>query len=143
MPLPGGPADKLGNRYELWWTVLQVQNLVRGQWDSIRVEVPGNDKVEFELVRDAVRSFHQVKRNAPDGKWTLAELGSAGTGILQSIAQHLKKADAGYVFVSSSDAHEFSELSDRARASASLKEFSEVFTAAKEQQQRQIGRAHV
>lgn len=136
MPLPGGPADKLGNRYELWWTVLQVQNLVRGQWDSIRVEVPGNDKVEFELVRDAVRSFHQAKRNAPDGKWTLAELGSAGTGILQSIAQHLKKADAGYVFVSSSDAHEFSELSDRARASASLKEFSEVFTAAKEQQQR-------
>ena len=70
MPLPGGAADKLGNRYELWWTALQVQNLLRGQWDSIRVEVPGEDKVEFELVRDAVSSFHQAKRSAPNGKWT-------------------------------------------------------------------------
>jgi hypothetical protein len=136
VPLPGGPADKLGNRYELWWTVLQVQNILRGQWDSIRVEIPGNDKVEFELVRDTLRSFHQAKRNAPDGKWTLAELGSADAGILQGIAEHLKKADAEYVFVSSSDAHELSELSARARASVSLQEFSGVFTAAKEQQQR-------
>jgi hypothetical protein len=136
MPLPGGPADKLGDRYELWWTVLQVQNLLRGQWDSIRVEVPGDDKVEFELVRDAVHSFHQAKRNAPNGKWTIAELGSTDAGILQSIESHLRVPEVEYVFVSSSDAHEIAELSERARASASLKEFSEVFTSANEQQQR-------
>jgi len=136
MPLPGGPADKLGNRYELWWTVLQVENLLRGQWDSIRVEVPGDDKVEFELVRDAVHSFHQAKRNAPNGKWTIAELGSTDAGILQSIENHLRVPEVEYVFVSSSDAHEIAELSERARASASLKEFSEVFTSANEQQQR-------
>ncbi|HUD54494.1 MAG TPA: hypothetical protein VMR02_04665, partial [Terracidiphilus sp.] len=136
MPLPGGAADKLGNRYELWWTVLQVVNLLRGQWDSIRVEVPGDDKVEFELVRDAVRSFHQAKRSAPTGNWTLAEMASADAGILQSIADHLGKPGVEFVFVSGSDAHELAELSERARASASLKEFSEVFTAAKEQQQR-------
>jgi hypothetical protein len=107
-----------------------------GSVDSIRIEVPGDDKVEFELVRDAVRSFHQAKRNGPDGKWTLAELASPGTGILQSIEDHLRVPEVEYVFVSSSDARELAELSDRARASASMKEFSEVFTTAKEQQQR-------
>jgi hypothetical protein len=47
--LLGGSANKLGNRYELWWTVVQVQNLLLGQWESIRLEVPGSDKIEFEL----------------------------------------------------------------------------------------------
>src|ERR1700687_3934694 len=28
MPLPGGPADKLGNRYELWWTISQLQRML-------------------------------------------------------------------------------------------------------------------
>jgi hypothetical protein len=134
--LPGGPSDKLGNRYELWWTVVQVQNLLRGQWDSIRVEIPGDDKVEFVLIRDAVRSFHQAKRNAPDGKWTLAELASPTVAILQSIEDHLRTPDSRYVFVSSSDARELAELSDRARASVSPKEFSDIFTNGKEQGQR-------
>jgi len=134
--LPGGPADKLGNRYELWWTVVQIQNLLLGQWDSIRIEVPGIDKVEFELIRGNVRSYHQVKRSAATGKWTLAELASPDIGILQSIEIQLKTPESQYVFVSSSDARELAELSERARDSASLKEFVEFFTNGKEQQQR-------
>ena len=31
MPLPGGPADKFGNRYEHWWTVLQLVRVIDGQ----------------------------------------------------------------------------------------------------------------
>jgi len=96
--LPGGPADKLGNRYELWWTVVQIQNLLLGQWDSIRIEVPGIDKVEFELIRGNVRSYHQVKRSAATGKWTLAELASPDIGILQSIEIQLKTPESQYVF---------------------------------------------
>ncbi len=135
MPLPGGPADKLGNRYELWWTALQILNLLQGQWDSIRVEVPGNEKVEFELVCDHARSFHQAKMSAPGGKWTLAELASPSIGVLQSVADHLKSPDNRYVFVSSSDSRELAELSDRSRASASLNEFSEIFASGRQLQQ--------
>lgn len=135
MPLPGGPADKLGNRYELWWTTLQVLNVLQGQWDSIRVEVPGNEKVEFELVCDHTRAFHQAKMSAPGGKWSLAELASPSIGVLQSVADYLKWPDNRYVFVSSSDSRELAELSDRSRASASVNEFSKVFTSGRQLQQ--------
>ena len=40
MPLPAGRADKLGNRYELWWTVLQLVRMLDGRADSIRIEDP-------------------------------------------------------------------------------------------------------
>ena len=38
MPLPGGPADKIGNRYELWWTVSQFVRIINGEVESIRIE---------------------------------------------------------------------------------------------------------
>lgn len=76
MPLAGGPADKLGNRYELWWTVLKVMDVLRGQWDTIRLEEPGVDKAEFVLRRTSGKALHQAKRQAGDGKWTLSELSS-------------------------------------------------------------------
>ena len=44
MTLPGGPADKLGNRYETWWTVSECVRLLRGGTDTIRIEDPGGRK---------------------------------------------------------------------------------------------------
>ena len=41
MALAGGPADKLGNSYELWWTVRKLIDIVRGEWEAIRFEQPG------------------------------------------------------------------------------------------------------
>jgi hypothetical protein len=38
MPLTGGPSDKFGNRYELWWTVSQPLRVLHGQAESIRIE---------------------------------------------------------------------------------------------------------
>ena len=49
MPLPGGPSDKLGNRYELWWTVSQLVRIMDGQAESIRIEDPNVDKAEFVI----------------------------------------------------------------------------------------------
>ena len=34
MPLSGGPSDKLGNRYELWWTVSQFVRIINGELES-------------------------------------------------------------------------------------------------------------
>ena len=49
MPLPGGPADKFGNRYERWWTVLQLIRIMDGEAESIRIEDPATNKTEFVL----------------------------------------------------------------------------------------------
>ena len=40
MPLLGGPSDKIGNRYELWWTVSQFVRIINGEAESIRIEKP-------------------------------------------------------------------------------------------------------
>lgn len=135
MPLPGGAADKLGNRYELWWTALQVLNVLHGEWDSIRIEPPGEDKAEFVLTREGIRSFHQAKRSAPNGKWSLAELAAPKVGVLQGIERILRDPDCQYTFVSSSDSRELAELAERAKASESPSEFKERFLNSKEQKQ--------
>jgi hypothetical protein len=71
MPLPGGPADKLGNRYENWWTIYQLVRMLQGACASIRIENPGVDKAEFVLVLSVGgrREWHQAKRSHPSGRW--------------------------------------------------------------------------
>jgi len=134
MSLAGGPADKLGNRYELWWTVLKVMDILRGQWNAIRVEEPGVEKAEFVLHGALKKSLHQAKRQAGDGKWTLAELSSKDNPYLQAIGQQLLDPNTRIVFVSGSDAPELAELSTRARDSASPEEFNEFFVQSKKHQ---------
>jgi len=134
MSLAGGSADKLGNRYELWWTVLKVMDIIRGQWEAIRIEEPGVEKAEFVLRGAAEKSLHQAKRQAGDGKWTLAELSSKDNPYLQAIGQQLQDPNTRIVFVSGSDAPELAELSTRARDSASPEEFNDFFVQSKKHQ---------
>jgi hypothetical protein len=131
MALAGGPADKLGNRYELWWTVLAMMDILQGEWDAIRLEQPGIEKAEFVLRRGSVESFHQAKRQTSEGKWTLSELASKDNPYLQVVASQLQAPSARIVFVSGSDAPELAELSSRARDSVSLDEFLEFFVQSK------------
>lgn len=51
MPLPGGDADKLGNRYEGRWTIACMIEVMDEEADSIRLEPPGfeGEGVEFWL----------------------------------------------------------------------------------------------
>ena len=49
MPLPGGPSEKFGNRYEVWWTVSELLKIIEGQAESIRIEEPTVDKAEFVI----------------------------------------------------------------------------------------------
>ena len=126
MPLPGGPADKFGNRYELWWTVSQLIRILDGEAECIRIEEPAIDKAEFVLTTGDHQELHQAKRSHRDGKWSLASLGQEN--LLQAMFDQLSKSPAvRFVFVSSSDAPELRELTERARNAQSPAEFESVF----------------
>lgn len=133
MPLPGGPADKLGNRYENWWTVGQLVRMLQGACESIRIEDPGVDKAEFVLSIGDRREWHQAKRSHPSGSWTLATLAGADVELLQAVGTLLEGNADRFVFVSATDARQLAELSDRARQAATAEEFEAAFLVAKEQ----------
>ena len=128
MPLPGGPASKLGNRYEAYWAVRQLLRLLTGEATHIRFEPPGMDKMEFVVTVDGVHEFHQAKRSHPEGAWTLLRL--RHVGLLEAACQQLTDTPDTFVFVSSSDAPELRDLADAARAAESQEEFEREFLKA-------------
>lgn len=125
MTLPGGPANKLGNRYEKWWTVSQLVRMLHGETDEIRIEDPRIKKAEFVVKTGSFREFHQVKRSHPSGKWSLATLRS--NGLLQAIGEQLAGNDDRFVFISGSGAPELSDLCEAASTPDSVEEFEQVF----------------
>ena len=129
MPLPGGPANKLGNRYEKWWTVSEFVRMLHGKSDGLRIEDLGFDKAEFVVTTTSHRELHQAKRSHPSGKWSLATLSS--DGLLQAIGEQLAGNNDRFVFVSGSDAPELSELCEAASRAESPEEFEYAFLAAK------------
>ena len=126
--LRGGPASKIGHRYETWWTVCELLRMLRGETEDIRIEPPGIDKTEFVVTTSRHREYHQVKYSHPNGKWSLAALRSEG--ILQFAFEALNGTIDRFVFVSGSGARELSELVDAARSSASVEEFEHKFLGA-------------
>ena len=128
MTLPGGAADKLGNRYEKWWTLSEFVRMLRGDTEAIRIEAPGVDKAEFVVTADTRRELHQVKRSHPNGKWSLAALRT--DGLLEAIGNHLTDNDDRFVFASGSDARTLADLCESARHAQSPEEFERHFLAA-------------
>ena len=136
MPLPGGPSDKIGNRYELWWTVSQFVRIINREVDSIRIEDPTIDKAEFVITAGGCREFHQVKRSHLRGKWSLSELGSPKHQLLQTMFNQLSEStNTRFVFVSGSDTPELRELTERADSAKDMEEFESEFVSAKSQKQ--------
>ena len=127
MTLPGGPADKLGNRYEKWWTLSELVRMLRGETEAIRIEAPDIDKAEFVVTTGPHRELHQVKRSHPSGKWSLAELGFGSDGLLRAIGAQLEGNNDRFVFASGSDARELAELCEAASDSESDVEFERHF----------------
>ena len=90
MPLPGGAADKLGNRYELLWTISCMAEVLRGGAKTIRLEPPGEAGrgIEFVLTKVSHQEFHQVKRQqAGKERWTIADLASVLTAFRGHLAR--------------------------------------------------------
>ena len=128
MTLPGGPADKLGNRYEKWWTLSAFVRILQGGAEAIRIEDPGADKAEFVVTTDTRRELHQVKRSHRNGKWSLAAL--RADGLLDAIGRQLAGNDHRFVFASTSDGRELSDLCEAARDAQSAEEFKKAFLKA-------------
>lgn len=129
MTLPGGPAAKLGNRFEKLWTLSELVRMLNGDTHSLRIEVPGQDGAEFVVHADTQREFHQAKRSHPSGKWSIASL--EGEGILSTIGEVLRDRAHRFVLVSGSGIPELKDLCEAAASAESLEEFTHQFLTAK------------
>ena len=97
MPRAGGESNKLGNRYEGWWTVHNLidvlSNVVVALPPEAYIEAVG---VEFaKTLRDNSGEFHPVKRQHAGSGWTLYQLASMderGRLVLKNL---FDKLDAG------------------------------------------------
>ena len=130
MTLPSGPADKLGNLYEKWWTVSQCVRMLHGDTEAIRIEDPGIEKAEFVVTAGSRRELHQAERSHRSGKWSLATLGASDVQLLQTIGAQLAGNSDRSAFASGSDARELSELCESAGHAKSVEEFGGAFLAA-------------
>ena len=129
MPLPGGGANKLGNRYEAWWATAELARMLSGDSETVLIEPPGRDKVDLVVTTQSRTESHQVKRANTGGKWRLRELQCMG--LLDEMKRTTADDNGRFVFVSGSDVPELSELCKRARQADSLTEFDKHFLAAK------------
>ena len=132
MPLPGGAAEKFGNRYEGRWTVACLLDVLDERADSMRLEPPGPEDQGFEfwVEKQGIREYHQVKRQHHSGHWTLYTL--AEEGVLTNFLARLQDPSLRCMFVSGNSAGQLAELSDRAGRSASWEEFNNYFLSADE-----------
>lgn len=131
MPLSGGATDKLGNRYELWWTVLCMAHMLNEDANAISFEPPGvdGDGVEFILTCGNVKEHHQVKRqHTQRGKWSFAALEQEH--VLSRFWTKLNaSSDNQCHFVSIFAADELHELPDNARSADDFALFKQEFLA--------------
>ena len=128
MPLPGGPSDKAGNRYEHLWTVRCMMRVMNGEADSMHLEPAGDEGAGIEfIVRGSFgNEHHQVKRQLTGkGVWSLSELDSRG--VLSDFFQKLQDPNSSCVFTSSHAAHPLDELEKRAKDSSSWEDFEGNF----------------
>jgi hypothetical protein len=120
--LGGGIADKVGNEYELRWTLVEATRVLRGLADEIRLE-PFNEDAEgfeFRITTADTDEWHQCKRQRTAGSWTIKSLTDAG--VLPAFASKLALG-AGCVFISSDPAPTFEKLIEKARLAQTAADF--------------------
>lgn len=117
---PGGYADKLGNRHEGRWIVLQLLRLLYELYDSVTVEAIGDDEIGVDLWIEkskGIREAQQCKaRNSSKESWTIADLKSRG--ILDNMKFQLDRdPNHQFALVTGVPASLFSDLCESARLS--------------------------
>ena len=123
--VPGGAADKAGNRYERLWMVLRVLDLLDGEVRRVRWEPPGAVGVgaEWVLEGDGAVWVEQVKDRAH--RWTIRKLKTEH--VLAVAKAHIDQGRR-FRFLTSSDAAELETLADRARRSESFADYGEFLS---------------
>ena len=119
VPIAGGTADKLGNRYEVLWAIDQLLGVVDGTTAALTLEPLDADEsrgIEFTISRaDGAREYWSIKRQTTKAAgWTLAVLASEderGRSILGDLVAHIERVDTNLaVFASTLGARDFEEL---------------------------------
>ncbi|MEG4396158.1 hypothetical protein [Microcoleus sp. BROC3] len=96
--------------------------------DSISLEPPGIDGIEFFMRREGKLEYHQVKRQRSGrGRWTLSALEDTQVQVLSDFWKHLSNPDVSCVFVSTQDADELQRLAMDAKDAVSLTEFEQKY----------------
>ena len=128
--IPGGIADKLGNRYEAKWLVRCLMDVIDGNkanwlnFESVETEYQG---FEFAIARGEITEWHQTKINAPGGNWTLNAL--KREGVLKAFSNRLSTdSNAHCFFVSQNNATDFKILSDKARIANTHVQYAEILS---------------
>lgn len=120
--LPGGAADKLGNQFEVWWTLNRLESLLRGNASRMRLEPPGDEGegIEFWIEENNVRSCEQVKLSPSTRNWTMGTLKERR--VLARVLGHLEN---GHIvrLVLSTPAPDLADLVKRSRDTENLGEF--------------------
>ena len=129
MPVSGGSADKLGNRYETLWALDQLLRVVDGTALCLTLEplsIHESKGIEFTVANsDATTEFWSVKRQTTRAQgWTLPALVTKdehGRTILGDLLAHVQRApDHRAVFASTLGARDFEELEIARRATSCL-----------------------
>ena len=122
--LPGGAADKLGNRYESWWTLMRVAHVLEGRATCIRLEPPGDEGsgAEFWIDEPDGRWYEQVKN--VQASWTINRL--IKEEVLQRLVGHLASGHR-IRLVLSTPASDLEELSKRANDADTYTEYVNEF----------------
>lgn len=122
--MPGGAADKYGNRFEGGWTIHCIVELLRERTEALELEPPGEAGVgvEFVVHRGDEREHHQVKSGRSHGQWTINRL--SAEGVLEDIRRKLT-GDPGctFVLITEAPADQVHLLCARAKESSSLADF--------------------
>lgn len=121
--MPGGPADKAGNRYEHRWVVLRISEMLEGRISRIRPEPPGRagTGIELTLDEDGVTWGEQAKDTT--GNWTINKL--SREGVLGAIKIQIGLGRS-FRFIASAAATDFGTLAERARQTESFAEYAET-----------------
>lgn len=124
----GGYWDKLGNRYEDWWSLVKLMDMLGGESDitSLAREPAGEDErgVDLWVNRpEGRRDAHQCKRRkGPSAGWTMRVLQSEG--IFDELKFQLDRSPKHrYVLVSGTAAPDFERLLQEARDSKDAESF--------------------
>lgn len=124
--LAGGAADKIGNRYEHWWTARRIADLLEGKIRSIRLEPPGPAGQGVEFVLEDTDGYVGEQVKSTSTTWTLHQLEIQK--VLAAIAVQLRLGRS-FRLVTTVAAERFSTLTDRARAAQTLGELEVMLGA--------------
>jgi hypothetical protein len=118
--IPGGRADKFGNRFERLWIVSLALDVIDGRLSTIKWEPLGFEGEGVECVvtqTDGVKIYHQCKiQNGNKASWTIAEL--AKNGVLQTAKKKLESDPrCKFVFISDSTVPELRDMAMHAKSS--------------------------